>query len=484
MAGFLSLEPDRHELPTDERLRLYQQDDRDPGLAALAFDYGRYLLISSSRPGSQPANLQGIWNREVRPPWSCNFTTNINLEMNYWPALVCGLEETAEPLHDLIRDLSEIGRETARFYYDAEGFAVHHNVDLWGHCNPVGRRRKGGAAHDFWPMGGTWLVQHLYAYYGYTGDRSFLEKTAYPCMREAARFCLDVLSEDGDGHLALIPATSPENRFSLDGHACGVSKTSDMSDAIMRDTFANTLAAARLLKVEPELQKRLEAALERLPPYRIGKDGRLLEWNEEFAEIDPAHRHVSHLFGLYPSHQINAEETPELADACRKSLEGRTDEGTGWSLGWKICLWARLHDGGHALRILKRQFRLSEAESMEQRHQGGGTYPNLLDAHPPFQIDGNFGACAGIAELLVQSGEDYVELLPALPPQWRDGSLSGIRGMGGLRISLAWKDGRLTDAAITSDRERTVEIRLNGWRCRTKLDANKTLSWKGDQPPC
>lgn len=457
----LELTPDRHELPTDERLARFQTDPSDHGLAALLFDYGRYLLISCSRPGTQAANLQGIWNREIHPPWSSNYTTNINVEMNYWPALACGLPEVCEPLHALIGTLAETGREVARCYHDARGFAVYHNADLWGHCNPVGRRRN-GAAHDFWPVAGGWLATHLYQYYRYTGDRDFLRETAYPCLKEAARFFLDLLVEDGAGHLAFVPSTSPENKFLLNGEELGVSRTTTMTTAILRENFTQTLESAMQLGVDGALQAELRKALDRLPPYETGADGRLLEWSEELEEWDPTHRHVSHLFGLYPAKQITPDRTPALAEACRRSLERRSDDGTGWSLGWKLCLWARLRDGDHAHRILRQQLRLTRADKQDAHHMGGGTYPNLFDAHPPFQIDGNFGACAGIAELLLQSADGVIDLLPALPSEWREGSFTGLRTDGGIAVSAAWRDGALLRAELTALRDCVVIVRWGG----------------------
>lgn len=453
----LDLTPNRFDIPTDVRLARYQADPDDPGLAALLFDYGRYLLIACSRPGTQAANLQGIWNRELRPPWSSNYTTNINVQMNYWPALVCGLPELCEPLHRLVQTLADTGQEVARRYHDARGFAVYHNADIWGHCNPVGRRRK-GATHDFWPMAGGWLTSHLYQYYVYTSDLHFLRETAYPCLKGAALFYLDMLAEDGAGHLAFIPSTSPENQFVFRGETLGVCKTTTMTTAILRETFAQTLHCAALLGIDSELQERLAWALDRLPPYEIGSDGRLLEWNEAFEEQDPTHRHVSHLFGLYPARQITPEDTPALADACRRTLERRSDDGTGWSLSWKLCLWARLRDGDHALKLLHQQLRLTRAERQDLYHMGGGSYPNLLDAHPPFQIDGNFGSCAGIAEMLLQSGAGNVTLLPALPSAWREGAFSGLRTVDGIAVSAEWRDGVLVRATLTAPRDGTVTL--------------------------
>lgn len=469
----LELMPDRCDLPTDERLERFQSDHGDHGLAALLFDYGRYLLIASSRPGTQAANLQGIWNREIRPPWGSNYTTNINVQMNYWPAIVCGLSELCEPLHSLIQTLSVTGHEVARHYHGARGFTVYHNADIWGHCNPVGRRRR-GATHDFWPVAAGWLTTHLYQHYVYTRDRAFLRDTAYPCLRDAALFYLDVLTEDGTGHLIFAPSTSPENKFIWNKEVLGVAQTATMTTAIMRENFTQTLHTAMLLDTDHELQKHLRQALDRLLPYAIGADGRLLEWNEVFEEKDPQHRHVSHLFGLYPARQITIDETPELAEACRRSLEMRSDEGTGWSLGWKLCLWARLLDGDHALRILHQQLRLTGTERRAAEFRKGGTYPNLFDAHPPFQIDGNFGACAGIAEMLLQSTDGVIHLLPALPTSWKYGSFSGLRTSGGVKVSVVWKNSAPVRIELAALRDCDVTLCFGRKKTRLSLEATKT----------
>lgn len=477
----IQLGPNREDLPTDERLRRYAASQDDPGFAALLFDYGRYLLISSSRPGGMPANLQGIWNANIRPVWSCNYTTNINLEMNYWPALSCGLEETAEPLYRMIRNLARAGQETAAAYYGASGFCVHHNTDIWCHTNPVGRRRAGGAVHDYWPMAGGWLTGHLYQYWRYSGDRRFLRETAYPCLKEAARFFLDLLEEDGEGYLAVMPATSPENKFYTEGKVCGVSKTSTMNDAIVRGVFAHTRECAAELETDADFCQQLARAEQRLRPYRVAPDGRLMEWNEAFEEVERTHRHISHLYGLYPEDQITCGGTPELAQACRKTLEARTDEGTGWSLGWKLCLWARLRDGNHALRLLKQQMHLTAEECL--RHTGGGTYPNLLGAHPPFQIDGNFGLCAGIVEMLVQDHENVLELLPALPDTWQNGTVNGIRAGDGTQVGLKWENGHLREISLTAREDRVMDLICRGRQWTVRLYAGKTWTWK-EQPEC
>ena len=463
-------------LPTDERLRAFQEDPSDLDLEALLFDYGRYLLISCSRPGTQAANLQGIWNDSIRPPWSSNYTTNINVQMNYWPALPCGMPELHEPLCRMVCELAQAGRETARAYYGAGGFAVHHNVDLWRHCNPVGRRRRGGSGHDFWPMAGGWLAQHLYAQYRFTGDRTFLREAAYPCLKAASRFFLDTLCDDGAGGLAFIPASSPENKFYYGGETLALAKTATMSTAIIRDTLQSTLACACELGQDAALRGEIERTLSKLPDYALTADGRLREWNEDFEEADPTHRHISQLYGLYPSHQLPAE----FAEACRRTLERRTDEGTGWSLGWKLCLWARLGDGEHAHNMLRNQLRLCDTSDYSERLRGGGSYPNLMDAHPPFQIDGNFGATAGIAEMLLQSHGNHVQLLPALPASWREGSVDGLYTEGGIRVSMVWRVGRLQTAELLAPRDMSVRVTLNGNTRELLLKRGSALCLKGE----
>lgn len=480
----LHLSPDRSDLPTDERLMRYQDDFADPGLAALMFDYGRYLLISSSRSGTFPANLQGIWNNQIRPPWGSNYTTNINLQMNYWPALPCGLWEVTEPLHRFVQNLSQAGQETAKKYYNARGFAVHHNVDIWCHCNPVGRRRKKAVQHDFWPLAGGWLALQVYAYYCYTNDQSLLKSQIYPCLKQATLFYIDMLHNDGEGYLSFVPSTSPENVFMVNGSRVGLAKTATMSDAIIRETLMATDACAKILNCDEELHAQLQNIFAKLRPYKIGTDERLLEWNEAFEECEVKHRHISHLFGLYPARQISVQYTPHLAEACRKTLLTRTDEGTGWSLAWKLCLWARLHDGKHALQIFNRQMRMTRACSVEDRHLGGGTYPNLLDAHPPFQIDGNFGTCAGIVEMLVQYSQGMIELLPALPSQWGKGVLSNIRVPNGLRVSLSWDEGRLLKARIYSNIEQEITVIYKSGRTSIKIMAGEALDVDGTELIC
>lgn len=431
--------------PTDRRLEAVRNGESDPGLEALYFQFGRYLLMGSSRPNTMPANLQGIWNPYMKAPWNSDYHSNINLQMNYWIAEVGNLSEFHLPLFDLMDSLVESGEKTAREHYGCDGWVLHHLTDIWGFTTPA------DGIWGIWPVGGAWLAQHPWEHYQFTGDREFLEKRAYPLMKGAAEFMLDFLVEGSDGHLVTNPSHSPENWFlTPDGTRSSFTYGATMDIAIIRDLFGNCIQAAEILDADLEFSEKLKAALERLQPYQVSeKTGRLQEWIKDYEEAEPGHRHMSHMFGVHPGSSITPRETPELAEAARKSLEGRLAQGgghTGWSRAWIVNFWARFRNAESAHENLQALLAKS-------------TLDNLFDTHPPFQIDGNFGAAAGMAEMLIQSHDGEIDLLPALPEAWASGSFKGLKARGGYLISARWNDGNLVEASIEPSRDGVCRLR-------------------------
>ncbi len=456
--------------PTDERLISFKTDE-DPSMVALVFQYGRYLLISSSRAGTQPANLQGIWNDKLAPPWDSKYTININTEMNYWPAEMTNLSECAGPLIAMVEDLSETGQNVAREHYNLEGWVTHHNTDLWRGAAPINN-----ANHGIWVTGGAWLSQHLWFRYEYTGDKAFLKNTAYPILKEASRFFAGYLVPYPENPEWLVsgPSNSPETG--------GLVMGPTMDHQIIRALFAHTIEAASILGVDTDFAAMLKQKHDSIAPNQIGQYGQLQEWLEDKDDPENKHRHVSHLWGLHPGSEIHPLTTPGLADACRVTLSHRGDGGTGWSRAWKINFWARLLDGDHAFLLLKNLMVPSKSEETNYQDKGG-LYLNLFDAHPPFQIDGNFGATSGVVEMLLQShlrdenGDYYQDLLPALPGKLSTGKISGLKGRGGFEFAISWDNGKLSSVNVTSLLGNKLNLRYNGKEIAQETDEGETYTF-------
>lgn len=457
--------------PTNERLSTFEQD-QDPSFVALLFQYGRYLLITSSRVGTQPANLQGIWNDQLNPSWDSKYTININTEMNYWPAEITNLSELTGPITQMVEDLSSVGKTVANEHYNLEGWVTHHNTDIWRGAAPINN-----ANHGIWVVGGAWLCQHLWWHYEFSGDKAYLENKAYPIMKEASRFFVDYLIPHKDKPEWLIsgPGNSPENG--------GLVMAPTMDHQIIRNLFANTIEAAEILGVDVDFVKILKEKRARIAPNQIGQYGQLQEWFEDKDDPENKHRHVSHLWGLHPGNEIHPLTTPELAEACKVTLSQRGDGGTGWSRAWKINFWARLLDGDHSFLLLK-NLMVPAGSKSGANYSAGGLYPNLFDAHPPFQIDGNFGATSGVTEMLLQShlrddeGDYFQDILPALPSQLPFGKIKGIKGRGGFEFTIEWKNGKLIGVDVKSILGNELNLRYSGKSIKQETTGGETYSFQ------
>ncbi len=467
---------DTLDLPTDQRLKRYFNGNPDQGLEELYFHFGRYLLISSSRTPEVPANLQGLWNPYLRPPWSSNYTVNINVEENYWLAEVANLSELHLPLLSFIENLAKTGKVTAETFYGINrGWVTAHNTDIWAMTNPVGDFGKGHPVWANWNMGGVWLSTHLWEHYAFTQDRNFLSEKAYPLMKGAAEFCLDWMIQDQDGFWITSPSTSPENLYLLENGYRGATLYGATADlAMIRELFAQTIRASKILEIDEAFRDTLSQRLDQMYPYQIGDAGHLQEWYHDWADADPQHRHQSHLFGLYPGHHISPKLTPDLAKACENTLNVKGDKSTGWSQGWRINLWARLKDGNRAHKLYQELLSYVDPSGLKTTYsKGGGTYPNLLDAHPPFQIDGNFGGAAGVLEMLIHSTENSIQLLPAIPDSWSSGQVSGVKARGGFELSFKWENRQVHELKIWSKRDARTNLIFNGKEREVQVKANE-----------
>ena len=467
--------------PTDVRIKEFALGN-DPQLATMYFQFGRYLLISCSQPGNQPANLQGIWNDKMEAPWDGKYTTNINAEMNYWPAEVCNLSEMHQPFIQMVKELAVTGNESARTMYGARGWVLHHNTDIWRVTGGID-----GAASGMWPSGGAWVSQHLWERWLYSGDKNYLAEV-YPVMKGAAQFFLDFLIEEPEHKwLVVSPSNSPENAFNHSGYLTNTCGTT-MDNQLVYELFTNLISASEILNIDAAFADTLKQTRSRLAPMQIGKHSQLQEWMHDWDNPKDHHRHVSHLYGVYPSWQISPYRTPELFDAARTSLNYRGDPATGWSMGWKVCLWARFMDGNHAYKLIKAQLNLCDDKA--STWESGGTYPNMFDAHPPFQIDGNFGCTAGIAEMFMQSHDGAVHILPALPDVWKKGKIDGLRTRGGFVVDIEWDNNKIKTLKVKSTLGGNLRIRTAtpltasaGTTLNEAKGSNQNLFFKTHQIP-
>jgi len=469
----LSIDGFHGKIETDNRLKS-ESKDKDVGLIELLFNFGRYLIISASREDSKATNLQGIWNEKLFAAWSSNYTLNINTEMNYWPVLMCNLYGFDQPIINLIKVVSETGVNTAKNFYGIEkGFCAHHNTDLWGLTTPVGAKVKGSLVYAIWCMASGWLCRHLWERYEYTLDMDFLKDTAYPIIKNASLFYLELMVKDGDKYI-VTPTTSPENNYyAPNGQKTAIARFTTMSQAIVYDLFDIADKSAKILGIKDEFTDKISERLPHILTHTVGSKGQLLEFDKEYDEVEPHHRHNSHLYGLYPGESITTGATPEIANACRRTLELRGDESTGWSMVWRIILWNKLKDGDHALKLLKNQLNFVTPTDEINYDFGGGTYPNMFDAHPPFQIDGNFGVVAGIAQFFLQCEDGKIYILPALPTEYKNGYIKGLKAKGNVTVDITFEEGKAKELSLVSPHDIEVTVVVNGSEMKVTLEKNK-----------